>query len=282
MNYRHAYHAGNHGDVLKHIALTRILVALKSKEKPFCFADSHAGEGVYSLDGVEAGKTREWEAGFGRLAAPFSAAVESLLEPFRSAVSALNQNRAALRYPGSPWFAAHLLRPQDRLLLNELHPADGQTLLDNFSADNRVSVSMIDASRFLRLVLPARERRGLILIDPAYEARDDGERALKSLAGAHRKFATGCFLLWYPVKGRDFSERFLQEIKALELPETLQIEIRVKEAFDEGGLAGSGLIAVNPPWKLDEEMRMIAPVLAERLGLGAWGRATVEWLTPPR
>jgi 23S rRNA (adenine2030-N6)-methyltransferase len=282
MNYRHAYHAGNHGDVLKHVALSRILVALGLKDKPFCYVDSHAGAGVYRLDGAEASKTREWEGGFGKLSEPFSEPVEALLASYRLAVASAGERFGARAYPGSPWIAHALSRRGDRLLINELHPADFETLGETFRHIGAAIVRKEDARTFLKQVLPPKERRGVVLIDPAYEAKDDAQQALASLAEAHKRFVAGVFLLWYPVKGVTFADQFVAAAKALQLPEMLHVDLRVREAFDGGGLAGSGLIAVNPPWKFDEDMRVLVNALAGRLGIGSWGRATVEWLTPPR
>jgi 23S rRNA (adenine2030-N6)-methyltransferase len=167
-------------------------------------------------------------------------------------------------------------------LLNELHPASFGALSETFRHIGQAHVRKEDARQFLKQVLPPRERRGVVLIDPAYEAKDDAAQALASLADAHKRFATGILLLWYPVKGSSFADEFVAAATALQLPEMLRIQLSVREAFDGGGLAGSGIIAVNPPWKFDEEMRVLSSALAGRLGLGSWGRATVEWLTPPR
>ncbi|NJM29032.1 MAG: 23S rRNA (adenine(2030)-N(6))-methyltransferase RlmJ [Rhizobiales bacterium] len=247
MNYRHAYHAGNHGDVLKHVALSRILLALGQKEKPFCFVDSHAGNGIYRLNGEEASKTREWEEGFGKLTEPISDAVEELLKPYREAVASACERFGALTYPGSPWIAHALSRQQDRLVLNELHPVDFGMLGETFRHIGKAIVRKEDARLFLKQALPPKERRGVVLIDPAYEEKDDAERALASLADAHKRFASGVLLLWYPVKGVTFADQFVATARALQLPEMLHIELRVREAFEGGGLAGSGIIAVNPP-----------------------------------
>lgn len=281
MNYRHAYHAGNHGDVLKHVALTRVLAALNRKDKPYRVIDAYAGSGVYALDGVEAGKTREWEGGIGKLAQPFAPAVEDLMAPFREIVAGLNPDGPMRLYPGSPEIAARMMRADDRLLANELHPEEAARLGEHHRRDRRVKVTALDAATCIKANLPPPERRGLVLIDPPYEQKDEAAKAARMLAEGVRRFATGIFMLWYPVKGKGEEGAIRDAAAALGVPATLAAELRIREPFKEGGLAGSGLIVVNAPWKLDEELALILPALAGRLGIGTWGKGAAEWLTPP-
>ena len=173
MNYRHAYHAGNHADVLKHAVLARIVEHLKKKDKPFRVVDAHAGIGLYRLDSIEAGKTREWEGGIGRLAAPLDAEAEMLLTPYRQVIAALNPPGERLAYPGSPEVVARLMRAGDRLVANELHPEDNMALARHFLRDGRVRVTEVDAEVCVKANLPPPERRGLVLIDPPYEDADE-------------------------------------------------------------------------------------------------------------
>ncbi len=282
MNYRHAYHAGNHGDVLKHIALTRLLFALAKKDKPFRVIDAYAGAGLYQLDGVEAGKTREWAGGVGKLEAPFAPEVEALLVPYRQILIDLNQGSRERLYPGSPEIALRMMRPGDRLVANELHPDDHALLAANYSRERRVTVTQLDAASCVKANLPPTERRGLILIDPPYEQPGEAEKAAKMLAEGLKRFSTGIFMLWYPVKAKG-EEAFLAEAaRTLAVSGTLKAELYIREPFRQGGLAGSGLIIVNTPWKLDEELSLILPALGERLGIGEWGRGAVEWLVPAK
>jgi 23S rRNA (adenine2030-N6)-methyltransferase len=281
MNYRHVFHAGNHGDVLKHVVLTRLLGALNRKPKPYQVIDAYAGIGVYALDGVEAGKTGEWEGGVGKMAAPFADDVEALLEPWRQVIAGLNPDGGIRLYPGSPEIAARMMRDGDRLIANELHPEDGALLADHFAGDRRVKPLHIDAETCVKANLPPPERRGLVLIDPPYEQKDEAAKASRILAEGLARFATGVFMLWYPIKAKGADDTCVDAARALGLPGTLAAELRIREAFKEGGLAGSGLIVVNAPWKLDEELALLLPALAERLGLGQWGQGRVEWLVPP-
>jgi 23S rRNA (adenine2030-N6)-methyltransferase len=280
MNYRHAFHAGNHADVLKHIVMARIIEYLKQKDTAFRVFDAHAGTGMYALDGVEAQKTGEWQAGIGKMTEPFAADVETLLEPYRRVVALLNPDGGLRFCPGSPDVIARLLRPIDRFTLNELHPADYATMKERYYNDARASITGIDATVLMKANLPPPERRGLVLIDPSYEVKNEKENILEALQFGHRRFATGVFLIWYPVKGADYAEQICAAFKELGIPATLKIELRVREAFEGGGLAGSGLIVVNPPWNLEGEMKVLGPALAARLGIGTWGRMDVEWLVP--
>jgi 23S rRNA (adenine2030-N6)-methyltransferase len=280
MNYRHAFHAGNHADVLKHIVMARIIEYFKQKDTAFRVFDAHAGTGMYALDGVEAQKTGEWEAGIGKMTEPFTADVEALLEPYRRVVASLNPAGGLKVCPGSPDIIARLLRPIDRFTLNELHPADYATMKERYYNDARASITGIDATVLMKANLPPPERRGLVLIDPSYEVKNEKDLVVEALKFGHRRFATGVFLIWYPVKGADYAEQICAAFKALGVPATLKIELRVREAFDGGGLAGSGLIVVNPPWNLEADMQVLGPALAARLGTGTWGRMDVEWLVP--
>lgn len=278
MNYRHAYHAGNHADVLKHTVLARLIEHMKKKEKPFRVIDAHAGIGLYDLAGIEAGKTREWEGGIGKMAAPFAADVEALLAPYRAVIAALNPQGGLRVYPGSPELALRLMRPQDRLVANELHPQDASALAREYLRDPRCEVTEMDAETCLKARLPPPERRGLILIDPPFEVKTEAEKTLRMLAHGVRRFAPGVFVVWYPLKADATAETIRSGIAAMGPPGTLCVELRVREAFAAGGLAGSGLAILNAPWKFDAEMRCLVPALAARLGLGSFGEATVSWL----
>jgi len=281
MNYRHAYHAGNHADVLKHAVLARVLLHMTRKDKPFRVIDAHAGVGLYDLGGIEAGKTAEWEGGIGRLAEPFAPEIEELLQPYRAVIAALNPQGGVRLYPGSPELALRLMRGHDRMIANELHPQDAIALERQYIRDSRVEVSSMDAETCLKARLPPPERRGVILIDPPYEVKTEAEKALRMLAHGLRRFAQGVYLLWYPLKAGPTAETILDAVTKMGVPATLKVELRVREAFSAGGLAGSGMVIVNAPWKLDDDLSVLVPALAERLGLGAWGQGAVEWLVAP-
>ena len=281
MNYRHGFHAGNHGDVLKHVLLTRLLAYLNRKDKPYRVIDAHAGIGIYGLDGVEALKTGEWEGGIGRMAAPFASEIEELLAPYRAIIAAINSDDQMKRYPGSPEIAVRMMRKHDRMIANELQPECHEMLARNYWQDARVKLMQTDAETCVKASLPPPERRGIVLIDPPYEQKGEAVKAARMLGEGLKRFATGIFVLWYPVKAKGDETICLDAATALGVPGTLMAELRVREPFRQGGLAGSGLIVVNAPWGLDAELELLLPALAGRLGVGEWGRGTVEWLVPP-
>ena len=281
MNYRHAFHAGNHADVLKHSVLARIVDLLKAKDKPFAFLDAHAGIGIYDLESVQALKTGEWQGGIGKMSDVFDVEVEKILAPYRSVIAGMNSGGDTRFYPGSPKVVLDLMRANDRVIANELHPQDVQTLQELCGRDKRLRVTNVDYMQSVKAELPFIERRGLVLIDPPFEVLVETERVEQALAFGHRRFATGLFVVWYPVTTEVFAEKFIDAMQTMALPNMLQVELRVKAAFERGGLAGSGLIIVNPPWNLEADLKVLLPALATRLGLGEWGRSTLRWLTPP-
>lgn len=284
MNYRHAYHAGNFADVLKHAVLALTIEHLKQKPAAFRVIDTHAGIGLYDLDSVAAGKTLEWRDGIGRIcgdaAEPLPTGIRAILAPYLEAVSAENAAGAIRVYPGSPRIAQHLIRAGDRLILNELHPEDAQTLAHLFKRDRRVKVLSLDGWQAAKSLLPPPERRGLVLIDPPYEARDELQRLVTSLSEATRRFATGTFLLWYPIKDLAPVEAFYDGVRALGLAKTLRIELTIRAPAAADRLNGCGLLVVNPPWTLEAKLRELLPFLAVRLAQGTGGGWRLETLSP--
>lgn len=264
MNYRHAFHAGNAADVLKHAVLARILVHLRKKPAAFRMVDTHAGIGWYDLAAEEAERTGEWRAGIGRLAEPFPPPVEDLLAPYREALAAARRRHGPKAYPGSPAIAAELLRPGDRAIFNELHPDDRAVLEGRFKR-LQVKVTGLDGWTALNAFIPPKERRGLVLIDPPYEDRGELVRLGTELARAVRKWPTGVFLAWHPVKDRRAVEEALAPLEGTIERDALRLELTTARP-DGLRLAGSGLLVVNPPWTLAEEARTLLPALAERLG----------------
>jgi 23S rRNA (adenine2030-N6)-methyltransferase len=291
VNYRHAFHAGNAADVFKHIVLARILEHLKAKPAPFRVVDLHAGIGLYDLTAEEARRTGEWREGVGRLyvdgscaALALPDAAEALISPWRKAIAAVNDGTTLAHYPGSPEIARRLARDQDRLLFNELHPEDRHTLSRRFGREKRARIEGQDAWQAAKAFLPPPERRGLVLIDPPYEAADETKRLLAGLAEAHRRFATGLFMLWYPIKAQADANALARRVEALNIPKMLRAEVTVRRADRGDRLNGSGLILVNPPWLLQSELRLLMPALADRLAdkeLQAKGGWRLNPLGPP-
>jgi 23S rRNA (adenine2030-N6)-methyltransferase len=267
MNYRHAFHAGSFADVLKHAVLTRALLHLREKEAAFCVIDTHAGAGRYDLAGAEASRTQEWQDGIGKLwNHPPDGEAGELLAPYLALVRAENPNGALRSYPGSPLIARALCRPQDRMVWCELEPAERNKLAASLGHDRRAQVSELDGWTALKSLLPPGERRGLVLVDPPFEEPNEFERLLDGLTEAHRRFATGVYLLWYAIKDPREAENFARRVARLGITKILRIELTVGSRPTDDPLAGCGLIAVNPPWTLEPELKVLLPALARLLG----------------
>jgi 23S rRNA (adenine2030-N6)-methyltransferase len=280
MNYRHAYHAGNFADVVKHTVLCRVLMHLREKPAAFRVIDTHAGSGVYDLAAPEAGKTGEWREGIGRLIdAKLAPEQRALLAPYLDAVATRNPTGRLTTYPGSPALAQSLLRSQDRLIASELEPQAAAALAHELRGDARAKALALDGWIALSANVPPKERRGLVLIDPPFEQPDEFSRMTQSLAAAHRKWPTGIYLLWYPIKDEIEVAAFTRKLARLGIPKTLRVELIVASATASPRLRGTGLIAINPPWRLHEELDALLPTLASILAHGGKARPTLEWLT---
>lgn len=277
MNYRHAYHAGNFADVMKHATFALALEHLKQKEKPFFILDTHAGAGETDLTGVEAQKTGEFRDGIARILAQPNP--HEALAPYLGALKALGcEGVHPTRYPGSPLIARHLTRENDRLSFCELHPQDAASLSALFRRDLRTKVHESDGYGALKAMLPPRERRGLVLIDPPYEGRDEFDRVESALAEAMKRFAGGTYMIWYPVKDPSVSGAFLDRLEQGGPPKTLMAELYIRGSEDPTRLSGSGLVIVNPPWTFPETLTSLFGWLAKTLAQGSGARARVEWL----
>jgi 23S rRNA (adenine2030-N6)-methyltransferase len=309
MNYRHAFHAGNFADVVKHMVLARILVHLRGKPAAFRVIDTHAGAGVYDLAGEEASRGGEWRAGIGRLLmAPIAPAVQALLKPYLDVIASLNsapaaplaptqagtqdddssQNQRSLdrgvcqneqvadvspgmestltTYPGSPALARAFLRPQDRLVACELEPKAYALLAHHLARDRRIKTVAIDGWTALNAYVPPSERRGIVVVDPPFEEAKDFTRLAHGLEAAHRKWASGIYLLWYPIKGRQEPDALARRLKRSSIARILRVEFAVGATPAQGPLGGCGLIIINPPWTLENELASILPELVNALG----------------
>jgi 23S rRNA (adenine2030-N6)-methyltransferase len=277
MNYRHAFHAGSFADVVKHVVLVRILVHLREKPAAFRVIDTHAGAGLYDLAGPEAAKSQEWRGGIARLcAAQLAEPARALLAPYRDAVGSLNAPGKLAVYPGSPTLVRTHLRTQDRLIACELEPNAAAALARNLQRDRRSKAIAIDGWTALNAYVPPPERRGLVLIDPPFERDDDFEQLARGLERAHRKWASGIFLLWYPIKGRAEPDALARRLRRCGIGKILRVELSV--APSPGALAGCGLIVVNPPWQLAGELSVVIPALTSVLA-GAGGSHRLDWLS---
>ncbi|GLK70903.1 23S rRNA (adenine(2030)-N(6))-methyltransferase RlmJ [Ancylobacter dichloromethanicus] len=291
MNYRHAFHAGNFADVVKHVVLTRILAYLGRKDAAYRVIDTHAGAGLYDLAGDEARRTGEWEGGIGAvLRARFTPAVRELLAPWLEAVRAVNEaapDDSVLagqlrRYPGSPRLAQVLARPQDRMLFCETQPGVRAALEEAVGRDPRAKVLATDGWQALNAYLPPKERRGVVLVDPPFEEPGEFHRLAHGLAEALRRWSGGIYLLWYPIKDVRAVDGFRREIERAGIPKTLNIQFDLRTVRQADTMTGCGLIVVNPPFTLAEELRTLLGALAPVLATDGAGRARVGWLTPER
>src|ERR1700722_13715074 len=277
MNYRHAFHAGGFADVIKHIVMVRILIYLQDKQAAFRVIDTHAGAGVYDLAGEEARRGGEWLTGIARIMqARFSEKTAPLLKPYLDIVRAFNSQAQLVAYPGSPLIARALLRPQDRLTACEVEPKARKRLIDALRRDPQARVVDLDGWMALRAFVPPNERRGLVLIDPPYERKDECERLAAGFAEAFAKWPTGSYLLWYPAKSRratdELAQRVAQAIGDARPPgKCLRVEFSAAPQTAGQSLTSAGLLVVNPPWTLAAELKTILPELEKPLGQGGAG-----------
>ncbi|HLZ03314.1 MAG TPA: 23S rRNA (adenine(2030)-N(6))-methyltransferase RlmJ [Bradyrhizobium sp.] len=286
MNYRHAFHAGGFADVIKHIVLTRILLYLQEKPSAFRVIDTHAGAGLYDLEGDEARRGGEWVTGIARIMqARFSEAALPLVKPYLDIVRAFNPDILLKTYPGSPLIARALLRPQDRLTACELEPSARKSLIDALRRDAQARVVDLDGWTALPAFVPPNERRGLVLIDPAFEQSDEFERLADRFAAAFEKWPTGSYLIWYPAKSRRATDGLAARVALVAASvkpsgNCLRLEFSVAPQTADAALASSGLLIVNPPWTLQRELKIILSELEKPLGQGGAGRFRLETPKP--
>lgn len=277
MNYIHAFHAGNFADVVKHVVLTRIIEYLKRKDAAFRVVDTHAGRGLYDLSSDEARRTGEWHDGIGRLEGQrFPGQVQALLQPYLDAVSAGAGEIG--EYPGSPLVARRLLRGQDRLFAIELNPEEAANLKGLFAGDVQVRVLELDGWLALGSQLPPKEKRGLVLIDPPFEQPGEFDRMVDGLVRAHRRWPGGIYVLWYPIKDRAAVAGFRRGLAATGIPKILDIVLEIRPASSEPRLDGCGVVVVNPPFVLADEMAALLPALSKVLAERSGGDARATWI----
>lgn len=265
MNYRHAFHAGNFADCMKHALLVWLLRALSAKEKPFRVLDTHAGIGSYDLAASEAERTGEWRRGIGRL-------LDITEGPLADYVGLVRAAGAPRHYPGSPALIRALLRPQDHLLACELHPEDHATLRARFRGDRQVSVHHRDGWEALKALTPFPERRGLVLVDPPFEREGEFDRMAAGIALVAHRFRAGIQACWYPIKHRAPVRAFHTALGESGVRDLVAAELRLREPTDPQRLNGCGLLVANPPWRFEEEGGAILAALLDRLGEGEPGQ----------
>lgn len=272
MNYRHTYHAGSFADVFKHVVLTLLIKHLLQKEKGFCYLETHAGCGCYNLFSEASQRTKEYRSGIQSLWSE-NLKLPAEITDYLAIVKNLNPDNQLKYYPGSPLIARQFLRPQDRMVLAELHPEEAEQLKHNFARDKQVAVHVIDGYQALKAFIPPKENRGLVLIDPPYEKPDETGQALDALKTALKHWANGTYAVWYPIKDRQQANKFLNKLHELANKEMLVTELSIYHEDSPMSLNGSGMAIINPPWQLDEQLKSLLPELWRLLspnGLGKW------------
>ncbi|MDO8892265.1 MAG: 23S rRNA (adenine(2030)-N(6))-methyltransferase RlmJ [Sulfurimicrobium sp.] len=276
LSYRHAFHAGNHADVLKHLLLIQLSRYLGQKDKPFWIIDTHAGAGLYALDSGYATQLKEFESGIGKLWERTD--LPPALAEYVALVRAVNPDGMLRFYPGSPWLALQTLRSQDRLRLFELHSSDSRILQENFK-DHTKRVTITSANGFdaLKALLPPPPRRALVLIDPSYETRDDYPNVISALKDGLARFPTGTYAVWYPQLSRPEARQLPEKLKHLPVKNWLHVALTVHTPSSDGiGMHGSGMFILNPPWTLHKTLANIMPYLLQALGQDAGASFILE------
>lgn len=280
LSYRHAFHAGNHADVIKHLTLVLTIEYYLHKDKPFWYVDTHSGSGLYPLGSHEAQKNREFTSGIQQLWE--SSSIPETVSGYLNLIHRINPDNQLAYYPGSPWLAAQLLRKTDHLHLFELHPADFQTLHGLLGQDKRVRVNKQDGLKGLQGLLPPPTRRAVVLIDPSYELKNEYTAVVETLINAHKRFSTATYLLWYPVVARQRVTQMIRDLQASGIPNILQIEFCPLADDHNRGMTGSGMFVINPPWLLARQMQELLPWLAEHMSTDTHAHFTLQQTSPEK
>jgi 23S rRNA (adenine2030-N6)-methyltransferase len=280
MNYRHAFHAGNFADVLKHVVLMMLVEHLKKKPAPFLFLDTHAGRGYYDLSDAQSQRSGEYKGGIGRLLEAPLAGLPAEVAAYVTLVRdcAGKDASAITAYPGSPAIVSRMRRPGDRLVLVEKHPREAGALRDSVGRGRLVSVLESDGYASLKAQLPPRENRGLVLIDPPYESDAEFDQVIAGLDLALERWPTGMFMVWYPLTQRAGPVRFHRDLKSSGIRRVLDVNLSVLPDDSAVGMQGSGLVLVNPPWQIDTRLRELLPQLHALLSPEGTGGTQIEWL----
>lgn len=275
MNYRHIYHAGSFVDVFKHLVLILLLESLVQKDKPYCYIETHAGTGLYDLQLSAAQKTQEYSTGITQLWS-LNSALPDEVKTYLEIIKSFNAKDSLRYYPGSPKIAAHFLRAQDRMVLSELHPEDAVRLKNAFQHDKQVTVCHQDGYQALKALLPPKERRGLVLIDPAFEENNEIEKIDTTLQNALKKWETGIYAIWYPLKNKAMVKNLQKKLINLNSKEILITEFSIYPEDVPVFLNGCGMAILNPPWQLDEKLKSLVPWLWHILSPQKLGQYRVE------
>lgn len=276
LSYRHAFHAGNHADVLKHFVFSQVLQYFNQKDKPYWVIDTHAGAGMYALKSAFAQKNAEFESGIARLIT-----AENLLEPiedFIKIILSFNTDKQLNFYPGSPKIAEHCCREQDKLRLFELHPSDFQLLTENFSGKEKQTKTMQqDGFSGIKACLPPPTKRAVVLIDPPYEMKNDYDKVVETVKDGLKRFATGTYLIWYPLLQRPEPQIMIKHLKNLNATDWIDVTLSVQAPSSDGfGMFGSGMFIINPPWVLPNMLQEVMPILTKLLAMDSAAKFNID------
>lgn len=278
LSYRHLFHAGNFADVFKHALLSRLLIALGAKGKPYCYLDTHAGTGRYDLAHEWAWKTREFENGIGRLWNRQD--IPEALAPYMDAVRAENPKGRLRYYPGSPLIALRLHRPGDRLVFSELNKTDGAELEAVVGRGRNASVHLMDGYQALKAFLPPKEKRGLVLLDSSFDRAGEFRRIARALKDAYQLWPTGIYAVWYPLMEQAAMRGFARDVEKTGIRKILRLELLIQKPGPDATIPGCGMLVINPPWKYDTEARPLLDWLSQALSPEGAGKVKLDWLAP--
>lgn len=279
LSYRHGFHAGNHADVLKHWVCVLTAQYMAKKDKPFFYIDTHSGAGVFSLTDHLAKKTNESEGGIQTM---WDEKVPTVLKDYMGVINQLNPGERLKLYPGSPWFVRQFLRPNDKVRLFELHPQDFQLLRKNFSTDKIVAIEKQDGFAGLKALLPPPTKRAMVVIDPPYEQAKEYHQVVTALESSLKRFPQGVYIIWYPLINRNdkqkMSETMARKLKNLKPKSFLDVRFWVSGDNEEQGMYGSGMVIMNPPWNLEQQLNEGLPFLVEKMGMTENAGFSVEYI----
>ncbi|WP_438462031.1 23S rRNA (adenine(2030)-N(6))-methyltransferase RlmJ [Marinomonas sp. PE14-40] len=278
LSYRHIYHAGNHADILKHLVVSQICHHLTAKESPFFYLDTHAGIGQYALDSQQAQMNKEFKTGISQLL-ELKKPPESI-KRFLKIVKDMNPTTNLKLYPGSPKVVEAYTRQKDKMHLCELHPKDYPTLAALFPNKRRANVEKGNGFAAVKAMLPPPQKRGLVLMDPPYEVKEDYKTVVKALVDGHQRFSHGTYAIWYPVLSRKQADGLINAVQRTKIRNTLLLELNIRDDNADKGMNGSGMIIVNPPWKLESEAQEFLPVLKALLQEDSKSSFQLRWITP--
>ncbi|MDH3325478.1 MAG: 23S rRNA (adenine(2030)-N(6))-methyltransferase RlmJ [Gammaproteobacteria bacterium] len=276
-SYRHIYHAGNHADVFKHTVLTGLLLALQRKPSPYCVLDTHAGIGHYDFKSNQASKNAEFKEGIAKVVSQAKSAPE-LIKQYLSQVQLLNSPGSLRFYPGSPLLARQLSRDNDQLIACEFNRADHEILKGCFRGDSQVAVHCKDGFNGMKAFLPPKLKRGLVIIDPPYELKDEVEQVVGGLELALKRWPNGIYAIWYPILDRPLDKKLREKVKNLDITKLLDVQLTVKDKPDVLSMIGSGLLIINSPWQFDDELQQALPWLQKQLSQNGEGYVKIEHL----